>query len=454
MSKAFGYGLLKTQVNTIQSLLLTQSSGSGGQQTLAQTLANGHDAAGIPITGLTSLEGASLDLKYTELLFNDDAGVATQVLTSQGAGLPAIWSAGGSGTQGLASVLAENSDAAGLTMSNLTSVGLTNGVISSTLLPNGLLIGSAASALHEIADVLVLATTNPLDIEARCVQLGGDAGTAGQYFTSQGPNAPAKWSAAGGSGGLEAVLTASNDAAQLSAVNFSMLSSKTVDGVYNAEISGSDGIKYYSDAAQITIFATNQTVLDMRADTNQCYLNVDPTQMILSTSGTPLNLVNKGIQLDGADGLQGYVITSNGAGEAASWQAPPAAGLSAVLAVDGAGGGGSISQVSSVAVEGGSSTTSITPSYVETVRIGGGTTLLAATDTNAHLSLTDPLGNVATLTMETDFTINASGTMNFVADSFNFSGSAVAVGTLTGTGYAVPFNFGGQTFYLQLFTTP
>ena len=104
MSKAFGYGLLKTQVNTIQSLLLTQSSGSGGQQTLAQTLANGHDAAGIPITGLTSLEGASLDLKYTELLFNDDAGVATQVLTSQGAGLPAIWSAGGSGTQGLASV--------------------------------------------------------------------------------------------------------------------------------------------------------------------------------------------------------------------------------------------------------------------------------------------------------------------------------------------------------------
>ncbi len=96
------YFALQSKYNALYNLILSQQ---GGVATLAQVLGQGHDAAGIGITGLTSLEGAALDLKYSELKLNTDVGAATQVLTSLGAGVPAIWSAGGSGTLGLASVL-------------------------------------------------------------------------------------------------------------------------------------------------------------------------------------------------------------------------------------------------------------------------------------------------------------------------------------------------------------
>lgn len=85
------YLALKSQINQILALTIANSS-----QTLAQVLANGNDADGSAITGLSSLESSgTLNLKSSELQINDSAGLATNVLTSQGPGLPAIWATGG-----------------------------------------------------------------------------------------------------------------------------------------------------------------------------------------------------------------------------------------------------------------------------------------------------------------------------------------------------------------------
>lgn len=283
------YFQLQSKYNALYNLLLSQP---GGSQTLEQVLANGNDAGGTAITGLTSLESiAALDLKYGELKFNDDAGVATQVLTSQGAGLPAIWSAGGSGAQGLASVLTVNNDAAGLGAINV-------GYIECT------------------------------------------------------------------------------------------------DGVYSASMSATNGFITSSDTALAAVTASDtQAIVNLNGPGNNCYVNAAADQMVLSAQNTAINFVSKGLQLDGADGVAGDVLTSSGPGVAATWQAAP------TLAGDNVFSG---------------------TNEFDGVKLSG----VPAVD------LTNTLG------------------------TFGLSTAAVAVGTLSATGYAVPINFGGVSFYLQLFTTP
>ena len=282
------YFQLQAKYNSLYNLILAQQ---GGEQTLAQVLAKGNDADGTAITGLSSLEGGALDLKFTELSINEDPGVATQVLTSQGAGLPAIWTAGGSGSQGLASVLTE-----------------------------------------------------------------------------------------------------SNDAAGLGAINVAYIES--TDGVYSASMSALNGFIASSATALVAVSASDtQAILNLSGPGNNCYVNAAADQMVFSAQNTAINLVAKGLQLDGADGVAGDVLTSSGPGVAATWQAAPTLAGDNVFSGTNEFNGISLSGVPAV-------------------------------------DLTNTLGTIG------------------------FSTAAVAVGTLVGTGYAVPVRFGNQEFYLQLFQTP
>ena len=130
--------------------------------------------------------------------------------------------------------------------------------------------------------------------------------------------------------GLAAVLGVSDDAGQLQANNFSLISSQTVDGVYDAYLGGLDGIGVASTAGgSIALNATANCVLQMESGTNTALITTDPTQMVIQTPDFPLNLINKGIKLDGVVGAAGTVLTSGGAGVASTWTAPT---LATVLA--------------------------------------------------------------------------------------------------------------------------
>ena len=120
--------------------------------------------------------------------------------------------------------------------------------------------------------------------------------------------------------GLADVLGVSDDAGQLEANNFSYISSQTVDGVYDAYLGGLDGIGLSSTAGgAIALTATANCVLQMASATNTALITADPTQMVIQSPDFPLNLVNKGIKLDGVVGAAGTVLTSNGAGVASTW---------------------------------------------------------------------------------------------------------------------------------------
>ena len=130
--------------------------------------------------------------------------------------------------------------------------------------------------------------------------------------------------------GLAAVLGVSDDAGQLQANNFSLISSQTVDGVYDAYLGGLDGIGVASTAGgSIALNATANCVLQMESGTNTALITTDPTQMVIQTPDFPLNLITKGIKLDGVVGAAGTVLTSNGAGLASTWTSPT---LATVLA--------------------------------------------------------------------------------------------------------------------------
>jgi hypothetical protein len=209
------YLALKSQINQILALTIA-NGGGGGTQNLEQVLTEGSDAAGLPITGLTSLSGASVNLGFTELTLNADPGTAGQVIASQGPFLPAIW------------------------------------------------VDTAAEQ------------------------------------------------------GLASVLGVDNDAAQLTAVNFSAVSAATGDNA--AIMGGTDGFRFSNLTSAIQmVTAGTACILDFQAPPNQGNINVDPTQMLIQTSNFPLNLVNKGILLDGAAGDAGDLLKSNGAGAACTW---------------------------------------------------------------------------------------------------------------------------------------
>ena len=208
------YLALKSQINQI--LALTIANGGGGTQNLEQVLTEGSDAAGLPITGLTSLSGASVNLGFTELTLNADPGTAGQVIASQGPFLPAIW------------------------------------------------VDTAAEQ------------------------------------------------------GLASVLGVDNNAAQLTAVNFSSVSAETGDNA--AIMGGTDGFRFSNLTSAIQmVTAGTACILDFQAPPNQGNINVDTEQMLIQTENFPLNLVNKGILLDGAAGDAGDLLKSNGAGAACTW---------------------------------------------------------------------------------------------------------------------------------------
>ena len=126
----------------------------------------------------------------------------------------------------------------------------------------------------------------------------------------------------GGSQGLASVLGVSDDAGQLEINNASYISSITPDNVYDAFIGGNDGIGHATNTTQAYLLVNNNvnSQLQLNVASNLSVIIVHPTDMTIASPLYPLNLINKGIQLDNASGSAGQVLTSNGVGNACTWE--------------------------------------------------------------------------------------------------------------------------------------
>jgi hypothetical protein len=108
MSRAFGYGQLKSQLNSLQSLVLSNQGGGGGPSvtpTLGAVMGQGNvasfplemdqqpinNASEITLYDEVQAEGVTVTSKGIDLIGNGGYGIESQVLTSGGPNGPMSW---------------------------------------------------------------------------------------------------------------------------------------------------------------------------------------------------------------------------------------------------------------------------------------------------------------------------------------------------------------------------
>jgi len=209
------------------------SSTPGGSITIASDTAISLDANGIEVVTINS--DGSLDI-YGPINVSSSSGTAGQVLTSQGAGLPAVWGVGGGGTTTLANTqVAFGSTANTITSSNNfiydnstdTLIVGDFGTFDGTISANGFLrlestssiylnIGGTDAVTIDSANTIVIGSSSNSGVvsasngqslylesdggnnvivlgAAGDLSVNGSVGTAGQVLTSQGVDASPTW---------------------------------------------------------------------------------------------------------------------------------------------------------------------------------------------------------------------------------------------------------------------
>ena len=354
---------------------------------------------------------------------NGSSGDPGQVLTSQGAGLPAVWGIGGGGGT---VTLANTQIAFGSTADTVTSsANLVYNASTDTLIVGGSANGGYISAedggsLTIKSDVLIALNINNTDIvtinQDGSININGpinvssSIGDPGQVLTSQGAGLPAVWGVGGGGG----TVTLANTQVAFGSTTDTVTSSANL--VFNSSTNilsvgtTTDGIIQGTPGGSITVIADGYITLNSGGyEVLTC--NQDGTLTLLTA-----------ISLAGDIGTQGQVLISQGTGLPVAWATLPPSGT--VSSVDVSGG------TTGLTTSGGPITSSGTVTLAGTLAVANGGTG-ATTSTTAFNALAPAqIGNTGKF-LSTDGTNTAWSAVSTAVPTVLVEGDILYANTTT-----------------------